>query len=634
MTQVNTAYPATAYLTGYLRRRGHQVSQSDFSLELFLDLFSRTGVERILEVLKTRAVESPSVQHLQFHQDLIASRIDAVVRFLQGKDPSLALRIITPGFLPEGPRFQALRELDETEGGRAWAFGALGVTDEAKHIASLFIDDIADCIRDGVDSHFGLSRYAEKLAASSHQFTPILEALGAATPSLVESRLDGLTQQGVAKETPDVVGITVPFPGNVYGAFRIAQTIKRVNPHIKTVLGGGYVNTELRNLQTRAAYQDVFRFFDYITYDDGEGPLEAILEQVSASRKPRPLVRTISGPVAPATPWLNSSTSEPSFLESARPSYDGLSIERYVSSLEMVNPMHRLWSDGWWNKLTLAHGCYWKKCAFCDTSLDYISRFEMQSVDGILDRIRFLIKETGQTGFHFVDEAAPPKLLRALSTRILREGLTISWWCNIRFEKTFTSELTELMAQAGCVAVTGGLETASNRLLNLMEKGVTVEQVAQVTAAFAQSGILVHAYLMYGFPSQTAQETVDSLERVRQLFASGCLTSAYWHRFSLTAHSPVGRSPKRYGVTPKKEASEFAVNDLAFTESGACDHDALRPGLEKATYNFMHGMGLTEDVRTWFPRSGKSGKIAIPRTKVSKQWLTRCLDDRSANTVH
>src|SRR6185312_10968974 len=169
--------------------------------------------------------------------------------------------------------------------------------------------------------------------------------------------------------------------------------------------------------------------------------------------------------------------------------------------------------------------------------------------------------ETGQTGFHFVDEAAPPAALEALANRLIERGVVITWWGNIRFEKAFTPELCKLLARSGCVAVSGGLEVASDRLLALMKKGVTVEQVARVTRAFSTAGVMVHAYLMYGFPTETAQDTVDALERVRQLFAEGCVQSAFWHRFTATAHSPIGQEPKLFGIRLHREpAVTFARN--------------------------------------------------------------------------
>jgi radical SAM superfamily enzyme YgiQ (UPF0313 family) len=305
--------------------------------------------------------------------------------------------------------------------------------------------------------------------------------------------------------------------------------------------------------------------------------------------------------------------------ETGIPTYDGLDLGRYLSIFEMLNPMHRIWSDGRWNKLTLAHGCYWKKCNFCDVTLDYIGRYDPAPADRLVDQIEQIVRETGQSGFHFVDEAAPPALLRQMAERLIARGVAITWWGNIRFEKAFTPELTELLARSGCVAVSGGLEVASDRLLKLMNKGVTVEQVARVTRAFTDAGVMVHAYLMYGFPTQTEQETVDALERVRQLFEAGCIQSAYWHRFSVTAHSPIGKDPSKFGIKLlKAPAVSFAKNDLAFEDPTPCDHDAMGVGLRKALYNYMLGLGFENDSRSWFDKK-------VPKAKVPGDLIARAL---------
>jgi hypothetical protein len=331
--------------------------------------------------------------------------------------------------------------------------------------------------------------------------------------------------------------------------------------------------------------------------------------------------------------------------DSGTPTYAGLDLDRYLSLLEMLNPMHRLWSDGRWNKLTVAHGCYWKKCTFCDITLDYISRYDLASADVLVDRIEAMVAETGQSGFHFVDEAAPPAGLRALARRLIARGVVITWWTNIRFEKTFTPDLAELLARSGCVAVSGGLEVASNRLLGLIKKGVTVEQVARVTRAFTEAGIMVHAYLMYGFPTETTQETVDSLELVRQLFAAECLQSGFWHRFAATRHSPVGESPELFGIRLLRPESgvgragvpTFARNEVGFHDPTGTDHDRLGVGLRKALYNYMLGLGLEEDVRTWFAestggrggRGGRRADVTIPATTVPEQLIRNALASKA-----
>jgi radical SAM superfamily enzyme YgiQ (UPF0313 family) len=624
MTQLNTPYPATAYLMGFLRQHAAaldlELAQVDASLELFLRVFSRAGLTRILDELTARAADAdtdedmpPSIGHFIEHGARYVDTIDAVTRFLQGRDPGLALRIAGRTLLPEGPRFAAIDQGPGTDDPDplGWAFGGLGVSDRAKYLASLYIDDLADMIREGISPDFELARYGERLASSAPTFDLLHEALEG-EPTLVDEMLDELTAELVERHRPDVLGLTAPFPGNVYGALRIAQAAKALAPATRVVLGGGYVNTELRDL----ADPRIFDYVDFITLDDGEAPMLALLEHL---RDPsRPLFRTFVRAGDAVELVTDAARHDVPFVASGTPTYAGLALDRYVSLLEMLNPMHRLWSDGRWNKLTIAHGCYWRQCAFCDISLDYIKRYERAPADLLVDRIEALIAETGQTGFHFVDEAAPPAALEALAERLLARGVVITWWTNVRFEKSFTPEVASLLARSGCVAVSGGLEVASDRLLRLMNKGVTVEQVARVTRAFADAGIMVHAYLMYGFPTQTAQETIDSLERVRQLFAEGCLESAFWHRFTATAHSPIGLSPAVYQITLRKPPkTTFARNDVAFDDPTGCDHDAFAAGLRKAIYNYMHGVGLDSDPRSFFQR-GRVPKVTVPKDLIRR----------------
>ena len=619
MTQLNTPYPSTAYLTGFLRSRGMTAVQEDLALALVLKLLSREGLDAVARHIDTLPVLShtPSIQAFVAQRNQYLGTITATLAFLQGRDTTLAHRIAGRHYLPEGPRFSSLDVYIDEEGGDplGWAFGALGLHDRAKHLATLYLNDLSDVLRDAVDPRFEFVRYAESLAASQPTFDPLAEAL-AAPPNLVDDTLRELTLAAIERHQPTVVLLSVPFPGSVYAAFRIAQTIKAAHPHIVTVLGGGFVNTELRELSDRRVFDHV----DYVTLDAGERPLLALLAYLQGERSRQRLVRTfLRDAETGLVRYVNMVEPDVAFAEVGTPTWDGLPLDRYLSLLDMLNPMHRMWSDGRWNKLTVAHGCYWKKCSFCDVSLDYIGRYEGASAIVLADRVDAIVKETGQTGFHFVDEAAPPKALKALATELIARNTGISWWGNIRFEKTFTPDLCELLADSGCIAVSGGLEVASDRLLSLMKKGVSVDQVARVTRAFTDAGILVHAYLMYGFPTQTVQDTVDALEYVRQLFANGCIQSGFFHRFTCTVHSPVGQNPEEYGVTlrPLPPVS-FAKNDIGFDDPTGVDHDALGVALRKAIYNFMHGIGLEEDVRSWFP-------FKVPKTTVSRHRIERAL---------
>ena len=626
LTQLNTPYPATAYIKGFLGGRGYAVTQADMGLQLVLRLFSTEGLKRVFREIEAGSFElSDNAKRMLRLQNRYVATIAPVIRFLQNKDLTLAPRICHGRFLPEASRFDNVANLET-------AFGTMGLTDQARHLATLYLEDLADLIKETVGPHFGFSRYAEKLALSATSFEPLHEAL-TAVPNLLDQMLLEELEPLLARVQPDMVGFTVPFPGNLYGALRLAKHIKHLSPKTVTVMGGGYPNTELRDIKEPR----FFDYIDYLTLDDGEGPWLRLLELVascslsvaSAGSQHSPglttnneqlttkLQRTFLRDAAGRIQYVNHPHPDVPHAEVGTPDYSDLPLTEYLSVLEVLNPMHRLWSDGRWNKLTVAHGCYWKRCSFCDVTLDYISRYETAPSTLLVDRIEQIIQQTGQTGFHFVDEAAPPLALRDLAVELLKRRVPITWWGNIRFEKTFSADLCRLLAASGCIAVSGGLEVASDRLLALMEKGVTIAQVARVADGFTQAGIMVHAYLMYGFPTETAQETVDSLEVVRQLFAAGVVQSGYWHRFSMTAHSPVGKNPAKYQVAAiGPEPAGFAWNDLWHDDPLGTDHEAFGPGLAKSLYNYLHGVALDEPLARWF--DFKTPRPSTPRQLVQQ----------------
>jgi radical SAM superfamily enzyme YgiQ (UPF0313 family) len=611
LTQINTPYPATAYIKGFLKSRGFDVNQADLGIELILELFSKEGFERLFEVVNELDYNdlSANSQRIVALEDDYINTISPVIRFLQNKDTTLAHRICNENFLPQASRFDQLDDLEYT-------FGTMGIQDKARHLATMYLEDVGDLIIEAVTEDFGFSRYAERLAMSATSFDSLEEALTGET-HLIDDILLEILEKHLQETQPDMVGFSVPFPGNLYGALKCGQYIKANYPHIKIMLGGGYANTELRSLKEPR----VFQYVDYITLDDGESPILKLLEHLDGKRTIDFLQRTFTLENGEVTYINGCLDPDIKHTEIGTPDYSDLPTDKYLSIIEMTNPMHRLWSDGRWNKLTVAHGCYWKRCSFCDVTLDYIGRFDKAPAELLVDRMQEIIEQTGETGFHFVDEAAPPLSLRDLAIELIRRNISVSWWANIRFEKTFTPDLSRLLAASGCIAVSGGLEVASDRLLDLMEKGVSIDQVARVTRGFTDAGIMVHSYLMYGFPTQTEQETVDSLEVVRQLFEHNCIQSAFWHRFSMTVHSPVGKNPARYKVIKTgPEEGIFANNDLQHDDPTGANHGLYGDGLKKALYNYMLGIGLDTPVDDWF-------EFEVARPTLSPRKIEKALYD-------
>lgn len=608
-TQLNTPYPATAYLKGFFNTKNIAATHADLGIEVTMAIFCKSGLEKLfMEIEKSSKSHSPNIARIIAMQEDYILTIDEVILFLQGKRNTMAHLIAKRNFLPEAGRFAQAEDLK-------WAFGSMGIQDKAKYLATMYLEDLSDLIKETVDEHFGFSRYAESLGRSANSFDEIYAALQKPYTYL-DHILINILQQKIETIQPKLFCISVPFPGNLYTSLRCGEWVKKNHPHIKVAMGGGFANTELRSLSDPR----VFEFYDFITLDDGEAPLEILWEHVQGKKELTELKRAFTLVNKKVTYINNTSCADYKQGQVGTPDYSDLYLDQYISAIEVINPMHSLWSDGRWNKLTMAHGCYWGKCTFCDISLDYIKNYEPIAASLIVDRMQEMVEQTGQNGFHFVDEAAPPSLMKSIAIEIIRRKLVVSWWTNVRFEKSFTQDLCLLLKAAGCIAVSGGLEVASDRLLKLIDKGITVSQVAKVCKHFTDSGIMVHAYLMYGFPTQSEQETIDSLEMVRQLFETGVLQSAFWHLFTMTAHSPVGLHPEQFQVRKQtNDIGTFANNDIQHDDPTGADHESFGFGLKKALLNYMHGTCFEFPLKDWFD-------FKIPKTTIAPDFIKQAID--------
>lgn len=597
--QLNTPYPATTELKAHLVTKGHEVTQCDLSIETAERIFSREFLEDVFREAFERDRLSFGAQCVASQKERYLGTVDAVWSFLRGDDDTLAPLIASPDYLPRGRRF-AKQDDDTLE----WAFGTCGTGDMARHIATLYIEDLSDFIAEIVSLDFSPVRYGEQLALSAASFDKIYDRVKGGR-NAIDSLMCDIFIRKMETIRPDMVGFSVPFPGTLTSALMLSDAAAKEGYGAIRVMGGGYVNTELRSLSDGR----IFDFVDFITFDDGQLPTERLCDLKEGRCTPEDLVRTVyrrkDGTIAER---LNTDCNIP-FGQLPPPDFSDFDRSRYVSLTELTNPMHKLWSDGRWNKMTVAHGCYHRRCAFCDTSLDYIGRWDAPSPETVVERMEHIVAQTGIRGFHFTDEALPPALLSRVCRLIVERGITVTWWGNIRFEESYTPELCALMRQAGCIAVSGGMEVAHQRVLSLIGKGITVEGARRCAANFADAGIMVHAYLMYGFPTQTVEECGQSLETVRDMFADGSLQSAFWHRFALTVHSPVGMHPERYGCRLlQTEPNPFANNAVEYTSEGDdADWDAVGQGLARATYNYMLGTGYDLPIRNWLPMLRKKG---------------------------
>lgn len=574
MLQLNAPYAALPVLNGILRNLGHSVQVLDTSIGLFQRIFCAGGFSRIFAGKNIR------------DEHRIRAVLDPVLRFVRTGDPSLAAAMLRPGFLPQSPSFQV-------------------ETDDPRQRVTWFLQDLAGMVT-SVSPQFRLTSYGAALEDSLSSFDALEKELANEDP--LDSLLGDLCVEEI-QEQPDCVLITCPFPGTLLGALRLARHLRTLAPKARIVLGGGYPSTELRNLSDPR----IFSLIDLVAFDDASLTLPGILAWKRGKTIPPGCAGLSQDRVVQVA--MSCAKTLP-----AAPSYQGIDLSRYVDLCDNANPMHRLWNEGRWLRLTAAQGCYHQRCRFCDTTLPYIRDYARLSGKTVADRMENLYQQTGLDGFHFVDEAVPPALLCDVAIELLTRGRAFRFWGNIRFEPYFTPDRCRLLARAGCIAVTGGLEAVCPRVLQQMDKGVSTESAVRTLAAFAQAGILTHTYLMHAWPGMTLQEVSDSAEIIRQCIERGIITSAFWHRFTLTAHSSLGANPQSLGISirgPKFQG--FARNNLRHHDPSGADAPWIGEGLNRAMHAWMQGEGLTASIPSWFSE-------VVPKPSFARKQIGRWIE--------
>jgi len=604
--QLNSPYSAIPYLKGVLSANGIGCSSLDLGIAIANRLFSVEGLNALCEFIASEPkFKNEDIDFFIKRKSEYLETIEPVVSFLKDKNPSLASKVMSLNYMPKWKMSETAVPHD---------FVNTDDFEYSRYIASLYIEDIFLFYK-AVCPEYDLSKYGEKLALSPPVFDNIYR-------SVVQN--DDMISKLISEELNkndysdfNIIAFTVPFPGTLLGALKTARWFKKNYPDKIIVLGGGYINTELRSLKE----PKIFEFVDFICLDDGEVPLIKIIKYSQKKIAKKDLVRTFyieEGKVV----YSDNSDIKSSFNRGT-PDYSGFNMDDYVPLIETLNPMMRLWSERNTLKLRLARGCYWHKCAFCDTTLPYIKNFEPEEIKNIIEDIKLMTAQTGLNTFHFTDEAIPPALAVKLSIELIREKIEITWWGNIRFDKAFTEDVCKLLYTAGCIAVVGGMESCCDSTLKNMNKGVSVEDAVRTMYNFKSNSILVHAYMIYGFPGETVADLVDSAEVLRQLFKEGLLDSAYWHRFALTRHSEVFKYSGRFNISvPNRELNPFANNDVNYIDISGSEIDDMGNGLKKAVYNFMLGIELDKDIRSWFD-------LSLPKPKIKKGFVRKILDSNN-----
>lgn len=664
LVQLNTPYPSGAYLCDFFKKIYAEkkicgkVEWFDLSNDFFHSIFCKQGISKIFEKTFSKALaiadryEASGDDNTPFQLRRFLSQSESWKNWI---DQIIA--IVCPGTSAgkiSGREFahEFIRSAHVPRANRVEQYLS-GLThdvstDDAQILSSLALADLADYITLVYDNNFALIRYAEHLATSTAKFEDAESGLS--SPSLVDFYEPLLLEKLSAyKGTPVVFGISIPFPGCFEAALFTAKIIRReFGSDALIAFGGGYINTELRELTEKR----LFNYCDFLSYDKGYGSFINIYEELSKipllysdeekttdeklSKKPFDLKSVFNGTeyyntsylfngtiVKPASKrsdeYKSISSQERKLIHTVTPDYSSIDFSKYPRLSDDKNPMHRIWNDGAWLKAYLAYGCYWHRCAFCDTTLDYVKDYCPTNVDNLYNSLSVQAEKSGVFGIHFVDEACPPVALQnfALKNIARKEKATpLTFWGNIRFEKTFSRDLADLLSNGGLTAVSAGIEIATGTGLDAVNKGTDMKNIVSACCAFKEAGILIHSYMIFGFWSQSEQDLIDSMETLRQLFEAELLDSAFWHKFTLTLHSRIyeeykaGKYPK-LKIFPQKE-SQFAKNDLHY--EGEEKSEKYSAPLNSALELWMHGEKLNKPVESYFP-------FKMPKPSIAKDYI-------------
>jgi radical SAM superfamily enzyme YgiQ (UPF0313 family) len=656
LVQLNTPYPAGAYLSAFFRRTYREqhvcgtVVWYDLSEALFHTIFCSRGLQLLFEESGEKAVKMAAdaeqrgdkntafqLRRYISESGLWCTWIDRIVAVVCSSAAfsghEFVHEFVRSAHVPRGMRMdQYLSALNRDP-----------VSDDAEVLASLAFADLADYITAVYDNNFELIRYAESIAVSTTDFSDIEKAL--CSPVLTTYYAPLLKKTLADVHGPALFCVSIPFPGTLTAALFTARYIKeQFGSDAAIALGGGYVNTELRNTQETR----LFNYADFISYDRGYGSFLALFNAAGD----KPVKDVLDGRIyykvrymhdgkiidpsgmdvgtfcsrknvvipsdSSADEIVSYTHAEDVLTTELVPDYSGIDFSKYPHLADTVNPMQRIWSDGAWMKVYLAYGCYWHRCAFCDTTLEYVRGYRMTDIEHLYNGLRGQAQKTGVYGLHFVDEACPPSALQTFALLNCRKNNSphFTYWGNIRFEKTFSRDLADLLSYGGMTGVSAGIEIATGSGLAAVNKGTDMKHIVSACCAFKEAGILVHSYMIYGFWNQSEQDLIDSMETLRQLFAAGLLDSAFWHKFTLTRHSTVyreweeGKHPDLHPLPGKENA--FAENDVRF--DGEKKSGRYSAALNASLESWMNGRKINNSVNSWF-------SFRMPEPTVTKNYI-------------
>jgi anaerobic magnesium-protoporphyrin IX monomethyl ester cyclase len=488
-------YLAVPTLTAWLRKHDVEVLPIDANLEGWLHLLTREHLEALATRIDGRLAELEAQASLSHEEQLVYAQLwrargdaaaapHAIASALDAfRDPAR--------FYDDAAYEQAVATVDAALRVISAAHAPLSADFVAYRtpFSLLTPEDIA---RDAAPDRDPFAAYFDELAAR------------------------------LAAAKVDLVGLSVAFPGQIQPAFALAYALRRRMPELHVTVGGPALTQMFLRLDDATTARVLGPFSSAVVY---EGEL-ALLDMVRALEKGE-------DPCAKGRVIRGRTMEDMSLLPP--PDFDGMPLARYLAP-ELVLPYDP------------TRGCYWGVCTFCHYGLAEVgtAKYRERPAETILDHLAGMHAKYKTKIFYFSQDVFSPRIATNIARGIKARGLPIRWGTDMRPERSLTLErCTELVA-GGALSTALGVESASPRVLSLIDKGIPVDDVRRSIQNLSKAGVAVEAMCFSDFPTETYKEAIDTVRFVRSL--KDDLSLFILGRFDLTHGSLVAQKPGDFGI--------------------------------------------------------------------------------------
>ena len=341
----------------------------------------------------------------------------------------------------------------------------------------------------------------------------------------------------IVKQKSDYIGISINSSNQIIAGLTLANMLKkRTKAHIS--IGGNHFGRVADSLEK---YPEFFELFcDSVSLEEGEIPVyklaQYVNKEISIEEVPN-LMYLKEGKI------VKNPIIEPLKLNDMKmPSLKGYDFKSYFTP-EIVMPFQT------------SRGCYWRKCSFCDH--DFGMYYNIKNLDKLIEEIKYFKENYGISKFEFIDEAISPSYLKEMSQRLIDEKIDIQFFCDARLETGFSKEVLELANKAGLKMVLWGYESGSRKIMDLINKGIDVENRLKILRDAREAGIFNFAFIFFGFPAETKE---DAMMTIDEICSNTDIINTYGKsQFTMGKHTKLREAPEKYGVVGETyQEAEFS----------------------------------------------------------------------------